>query len=63
VATKHKAVASCCFHHSLSSLGYILTDVVLWRNSVNFVRCGVQIDLIPHEYDTHRIVGYVYLKT
>ena len=41
------------------SLGY--TGVLLWRNSVNFVRCGVQIDLIPH--DTHRIVGYVYLKT
>ena len=39
------------------SLGY--NDVLLWRNSVNFVRCGVQIGLIPH--DTHRIVGYVYL--
>jgi len=48
-----------CHFSDVLSLGY--TDVLLWRNSVNFVHCGVQIDLIAH--DTHRIFGYVYLKT
>jgi len=42
------------FSEYVLSLGYKLTDVLLWRNSVNVVRCGAQLDLVPH--DSHCVV-------